>query len=375
MSRVLFYDLAAVNRSVQVSVSEAIDRVVSSGQFILGSETAAFEEEFAQYCEVTHCVGVGNGLDALKIGLLALGIRPGDEVLVPGQTFIATWLAVSEVGAIPVPVDVILATGQIDVEAARVAITDRTTAIVAVHLFGSFSPVDQLGELARSAGIALVEDAAQAHGATWDGHKPGTGSAFAAYSFYPAKNLGAYGDGGAIVTDDPSLAATARKLRNYGSARKYDHDALGFNSRLDEIQAAILRAKLPHLDDWNRRRRELVHRYCDLLAGCDEISLPTVNSARELPACHIMPIRVADRAILGDAFARNEIDYSIHYPVSPGDSPAYRNAGIAQVELPNSRIWARDEISLPLTQTMTTQEQDRVVDVLSLHFGRARFPC
>ncbi len=363
MSKVSFYDLNAVNRSVGATVRAAVERVISSGQFVLGVETATFEDEFARYCGVAHCVGVGNGLDALKIGLLAVGVMPGDEVLVPGQTFIATWLAVSEIGAIPVPVDVTLATGQIDADAVRAAITDRTTAIIAVHLFGSFSPVDELAELAQSARIAFIEDAAQAHGATWNGRKPGTHSDFAAYSFYPAKNLGAYGDGGAIVTNDTALASAARKLRNYGSVHKYEHEELGYNSRLDEIQAAVLRAKLPHLDSWNSRRSELVNRYRNLLSDCAGITFTKIDP-RERPAFHLMPIRVADRALVGRMLAENNVEYSIHYPIAPADSKAYRSAGLGSAELPNSRAWAAEELSLPLTPTMSDQEQDMVIDVL-----------
>jgi dTDP-4-amino-4,6-dideoxygalactose transaminase len=252
--KVPFLDLKSINGERREALLEALARVVDSGRYILGAETEAFEREFADYCGVKHCVGVGNGLDALELMLRAYGVGPGDEVIVPANTFIATWLAVTGVGATPVPVDPAQSTFNVDPQRVERAVSARTRAIIAVHLYGYPAPMNELREIAQRRGVRLLEDAAQAHGARYHGRRAGALGDAAGFSFYPAKNLGALGDAGAVTTDDDVLAAALRKLRNYGSGEKYVHEVAGVNSRLDEIQAAILRVKLRGLDADNARR-------------------------------------------------------------------------------------------------------------------------
>lgn len=358
-----FYDLAAVHQAIRHEIDAAVARVISSGHFVLGPEVEAFEREFAQYCGVEHGVGVGNGLDALRLALTALGIGAGDEVVVPGQTFIATWLAVTATGATPVPADVCEASGQLDPDAVQAALSSRTAAVIAVHLFGSMAPMSQLRVICSRAGIALVEDAAQAHGAMLDGARSGNWSDVAAFSFYPGKNLGALGDGGMAVTRRADIADRMRMLRNYGSRRKYEHDVMGTNSRLDEIQAAVLRAKLPYLDRWNSRRRTLARGYESKLSGVPGVQL-TEDVPGSVSAVHLFPVRVAHRARIVAALERNGIEAGIHYPVSPADTPAYRELAGACL-LPNSQRWAREEISLPIGPAMDDDSVERVVAALT----------
>ena len=272
-----FLNLLEVNSRFENEIAEAVERVVKSGWYLLSTECEGFEQEFASFCEANHCVGVANGLDALTLCLRALDIGPGDEVIVPSNTFIATWLAVSNVGATPVPVEPDVATFNMDPERVEVAITSRTRAIIPVHLYGQPADLDPILEIARRHGLRVIEDAAQSHGARYRGKRIGAHGDAVCWSFYPGKNLGALGDGGAVTTDDPVIAARLKMLRNYGSHVKYHHEVLGVNSRLDEIQAAILRVKLPVLDADNHHRGRIAQAYNEGLRGL-ELKWPAVPS-------------------------------------------------------------------------------------------------
>jgi dTDP-4-amino-4,6-dideoxygalactose transaminase len=276
MSGIPFLDLRAINLRQRDAYVVALERVLNSGRLILGEETAAFEEEFAAWCGAKHCIGVANGLEALHLVLRAWGIGPGDEVLVPSHTYIATWLAVTHCGAKPVPVEPDPGTYNLDASRLADAVTPRTKAIIAVHLYGQTAEMDGVMAVARAHGLKVLEDAAQAHGATYANRRAGTLGDAAGFSFYPGKNLGALGDGGAITTSDPQLAQQLRTLRNYGSRIKYHNEVVGWNSRLDELQAAFLRAKLPLLDADNAQRAALVERYQAGLADVPQLVLRTV---------------------------------------------------------------------------------------------------
>ncbi|HKR64756.1 MAG TPA: DegT/DnrJ/EryC1/StrS family aminotransferase, partial [Thermoanaerobaculia bacterium] len=271
MTAVPFLDLAAAYDELRDELDAAALRVLHSGWYILGPEVEAFEHEFASYCGARHCVGVGNGLDALQLMLTAAGIGAGDEVIVPANTYIATWLAVSRAGATPVPVEPDAATHNLDPAGVEAAITARTKAILAVHLYGQPADMTSLSAIAKRHALLLFEDAAQAHGATWHGARAGSLADAAAFSFYPGKNLGALGDAGAVTTNDAALADRVRLLRNYGSRVKYEHEVQGGNSRLDAVQAALLRVKLKRLDEWNDRRRVIARRYSSELANCPHV--------------------------------------------------------------------------------------------------------
>ena len=351
--RVPFLDLAAPHAEIARELGEAFQTVVRSGRFILGPELEKFEAEFAAYCEARHCAGTSNGLDALHLILRAAGIGPGDEVLVPSNTFIATWLAVSYAGATPVPVEPSPETFNIDPRAAEAAITPRTRALIAVHLYGRPAEMAPLGRIASRHGLLLVEDAAQAHGARSDGRRAGGISDIAAFSFYPAKNLGALGDAGAVVTNDAQLADRVRRLRNYGSARRYHHDDQGFNARLDELQAAILRVKLLRLDAWNQRRREAANRYLRLLPA-DRLDLPPVDVGCE-SAWHLFVVRSRDRDRLQAALQAKGVETLIHYPIPPHLSGAYREQ-FARARLPIAEALAAEVLSLPMGPTLTSEQ-------------------
>ena len=327
-----FLDLAAATAEVRAELDEAIARVLSRGWFIGGEEVDAFEAEFAAYVGTEHCVGVGNGLDALTLALRAAGISDGDEVIVPSNTFIATWLAVSQVGAVPVPVEPTADSFNIDPALVEEAITDRTRAIVPVHLYGLPADMPRLKIIARRHGLFLLEDAAQAHGAAIGGARAGTFGDAAAWSFYPGKNLGALGDAGAVTTDDADLAHQLRLLRNYGSTTKYVHEIAGVNSRLDDLQAAALRVKLHHLDEWNGRRAKVASSYLDELA-CDGLSLPSVPAGYE-SSWHLFAVRTEDRDHLCRSLSSRGIQTQIHYPVPPHQQDAYRHGAVADYTLP-----------------------------------------
>lgn len=356
-------DLSSLHRELREELDAAWSRVLDRGSFVLGAECTQFEHEFAAYCEVAEAVGVGNGLDALRLSLAALGVGPGDEVIVPGHTFIATWLAVDAVGATPVAVDVLPDAPQLDPAAVLAAVTPRTAAIVAVHLYGSPAPMRQLRDLADRHGLALVEDAAQAHGARLEGRRAGGLGDIAAFSFYPGKNLGALGDGGAVTTSDPALAARVRSLRNYGSRRKYEHVERGLNSRLDELQAALLRVKLRHLDEGNAQRRSLSARYRSGLAARPDI-VPVAHVHGAEPVDHLFVVRTADRDRLAKELLAAGVETGVHYPTPPHLSPAYA-ASHGDAALPVSERWASQVLSLPIGPTMTVEQVAMVLDAIA----------
>lgn len=355
-----FLDLRATVAELQSELDEAYRRVMASGWFINGSELDAFEREFADYCGVRHCIGVGNGLDALYLILRAYDIGPGDEVIVPAHTFIATWLAVSNCGAKPVSVGVRHDTYNINPEEVAVAITPRTKAILPVHLYGQPADMDPLNALAQEHGLKVIEDAAQAHGARYRGRRVGALGSAAGFSFYPGKNLGAYGDGGAITTNDDMLAGKLRMLRNYGSDRKYHHEIPGVNSRLDELQAAFLRAKLKRLDDWNARRQEIAVRYLDALASLPSLGLPRVEVWAD-PVWHLFVVRHPRRDALQAHLERCGVQTAIHYPIPPADSGAYQG----RVKSDSScQAMAGQLLSLPMGPHMRDADVDHVVQAI-----------
>jgi len=354
MRQVPFLDLAALHATVQEELDAAWRKVMARSQFILGDEVAAFEDEFATYCEAQHCIGVGNGLDAITLILRALGIGPGDEVIVPSMTFIATWLAVSETGATPVPAEPTEGLFNIDPAAVEARVTARTRAILPVHLYGQPAAMEPLARVARRYGLALIEDAAQAHGARHRGRRVGSLGTAAAFSFYPGKNLGALGDGGAVVTSDAALADKIRRLRNYGSTRKYRHEDRGVNSRLDELQAAFLRVKLRHLDPWNAARKASAERYFAALAGRD-LQLPRVDDAVD-PVWHLFAVCSDRRDALRAHLAARGVDTVIHYPVPPHLQGAYRGLGWAEGSLPVAERLSREVLSLPMGPTLDTEQ-------------------
>ena len=355
-SHIPFVDLGRHHGGLASELEAAFRRVLGASSFILGHEVECFEAEFAQYCGAEHCVGVGSGTAALTIMLQAAGIGPGDEVIVPAHTFVATAFAVIQVGATPVCADVDPGTGLLHPAAVQAAIGPRTAALLPVHLYGQVCAMDELRAMADRHGLALFEDAAQAHGATHNGARAGALGRAGAFSFYPSKNLGALGDGGAICTDDSELAATARRLRDLGRNGSQIHTDPGYNERLDGLQAAFLRAKLPHLDGWNAARRELAARYREQLDGRTEL---LVETSATPCIYHVFPVKVSDRDAIARSLAGAGIATGVHYPVALPDQAAL--PGLRGVEAPVARDWAARELSLPIFPEMTTEELDRVV--------------
>lgn len=366
-----FLNLRRVNEAHLAEIESAMRRVLRSGWYILGDECAAFEREFADYCGVRHCIGVANGLDALQLALRGLGIGPGDEVLVPSNTFIATWLAVSQLGAQPVPVDPRADTHNIDPARFDAALTARTKAIIAVHLYGQPAEMDRIVAFAQAHRLKVIEDAAQAHGARWRGRRSGGLGDAAGFSFYPGKNLGALGDGGAITTDDDLLAQRLRQLRNYGSAVKYRHEVAGVNSRLDELQAAVLRVKLPALDADNAARAALARRYFAGLRGL-ALDLPHQTEGAD-SAWHLFVVRVR-----GSAGTRNQVQAAlaergvatlIHYPIACHRQGAYASG--RWPALPVAEALQDQVLSLPISPVHGADEIDRVIAALRACVPRA----
>lgn len=354
-----FLDFAAIHAELRPELDAAYQRVVDSNHLILGSEVEHFEREFADYCEAEHAIGVGNGLDALFLVLKAMGIGAGDEVIVPSNTYIASWLAVSYAGATPVPVEPDNATYNLDPARIEAAITPRTRAVMPVHLYGQPADMDPIMEVARRHGLKVIEDAAQAHGARYRGRRVGTLGDAAGFSFYPGKNLGALGDGGAIVTNDGALAQRLRMLRNYGSSVKYHNELKGYNSRLDELHAAFLRAKLKGLDAGNARRREIAARYLAGLADSGLV-LPFVPDWAE-PVWHLFVVRSAARQELQAELGERGVGTMIHYPIPPHRQPAYAELGLAEGSLPVAEAIHREVLSLPMWPQMRTEQVERVI--------------
>jgi dTDP-3-amino-3,4,6-trideoxy-alpha-D-glucose transaminase len=366
--RIPFLDLTPPPEQA-AELEAALTRVARSGRYLLGPELEAFEHEFAAFAGTAHCVAVGSGLDALRLALQARGIGAGDEVLVPGQTFIATWLAVSATGATPVPVDVDPRTHLIDVDQAAAAVGPRTAAIVAVDLYGHPAAHDGLRALAERHGLWLLDDAAQAHGAMLHDRPVGVWADAAAWSFYPGKNLGALGDGGAVTTDDAVLAQRLRRLRNYGSDRKYLHVEVGVNSRLDELQAAVLRVKLRHFDAASARRHAVALRYRSLLADAP-VELPAVATGA-LPSWHLFVVRSGERDALREHLSAAGVETLIHYPLPPHRQPAYAGTAAASAHLPAADRAAAEVLSLPMGPHLDDRAVDVVVDALHAFGARA----
>jgi dTDP-4-amino-4,6-dideoxygalactose transaminase len=361
--RVAFLELKPGYEELRADFDAAYQRVMDSGWYLLGRELEQLEIEFASYCEAAHCVGVGNGLDALHLILRAYGIGAGDEVIVPSNTFIATWLAVTSAGATPVPVEPDRETFNIDPARIERAITRKTRAIIPVHLYGQPADMDRILDLARVHRLRVIEDNAQAQGARYKGRRTGSLGDAAAVSFYPGKNLGAFGDAGAVTTSDPELAQRVRKLRNYGSKVKYDHECQGYNSRVDELQAAFLRVKLGKLDEWNERRRVIAGRYLGDLSGIPGLKLPHVPEWAQ-PVWHLFAVRSKKRDELQSALTEAGIGTLIHYPIPPHLSGAYAASGWSSGDFPIAEEIAKMELSLPMGPHLSQGGQEITVQAV-----------
>jgi len=362
MANVPLVDLKAQLPAIEGEVREGWDDVLKNTAFILGKRVADFEAEFATFCEVSHSVGVGNGTDALEIAMRALGIGPGDEAIVPTNTFIATALAVSRAGATPVLVDVDEDYQLIDPKAVEAAITPKTKAIVPVHLFGQIAPMDPILALAKKHDLKVLEDLAQSQGARQNGKRAGAFGVVGGTSFYPGKNIGAFGDGGAVVTDSDEVNTKLRALRNYGSDVKYHHPEQGFNSRLDPLQAVVLSAKLKRLEKWNGMRRAAAARYDAMLEGVDCI-LPKTMEGNE-HVWHLYVVRVQNRDGVLKKLHEAGIGAGIHYPVPVHLQGAYADLGHSEGAFPVAEKVAKEILSLPLFPEITEAQQQQVVDAL-----------
>lgn len=357
-----FLDLKAPHDELRAVLRTAFDRVLDSGWYILGNEVKQFEQEFAAYCEAAHCIGVGNGLDALHLILRAYGIGIGDEVIVPANTYIATWLAASYAGATPIPVEPDERTYNIDPALIETAVTPRTKAIIAVHLYGQPADMDAINTVAKKHNLKVIEDAAQAHGARYKGKRVGTLGDAAGFSFYPGKNLGAIGDGGAVTTNDPELADRVRMLGNYGSHVKYQNEAKGFNSRLDELQAAFLREKLKRLDGWNERRKAIAAEYLSVHSS-GKIGFPYVLEWAE-PVWHLFVIRNQQRDQLQKKLSEAGIGTMIHYPIPPHLQGAYAELGFSSGAFPITERIHREVLSLPMGPHLNKLQLQSVIDAV-----------
>lgn len=362
-----YLDLVRENLTVKAEMQAAFDKVITAGSYVLANEVAAFEQEFAAYCDTPFTRGVASGLDALSLILEAMAIGEGDEVIVPANSFVATALAVSRTGARPVLCDIHEATYNLDPAQLPSHITPKTKAVIITHLYGQPCDMDTIGHITRSHGLALIEDAAQAHGATYKGRKCGGLGDAAAFSFYPTKNLGAVGDGGAVTSADEALITKISLLRNYGSQRKYYHEELGHNSRLDELQAALLRIKLKHLADWLAIRREIAQRY---LTGIKNplIRLPHVASFAD-HAWHVFVVRVTNRPHFLTYLTENEVGYNIHYPVPIHRQQCYTHLAYGDNAFPVTEKISEQIVSIPLHPFLTDEEINRIIKVLNHYNG------
>lgn len=358
-----FLDMKSVYAELKPELDEAYARVMESGWYVLGKEVEAFEAEYAAFCGTRHCIGVGNGLEALELVLRAWNVGAGDEVIVPSNTYIATWLAVTAVGAKVVPVEPVPGGPNIDPERLAAAITPRTRAIMPVHLYGEPADLDAIMALAAGHGLKVVEDVAQAQGAKVRGRRAGSLGQAGAHSFFPTKNIGAFGDGGAVTTDDAAVAGRLRALRNYGSKVKYVNIERGFNSRLDELQAAFLRVKLRHLDRWNEQRRAVAARYDDKLAGIPGLGLPRAPQWAE-PVWHLYVVRTPRRAELIKALDKVGIGSLIHYPIPPHLQEAYADLPLPRGSFPLAETLADTVLSLPMGPHMKAETVDEVAKAI-----------
>ncbi len=355
-----FLDLKAPHIELERDITEASNRVIQSGYYIMGPELEKFETAYAAYTNAKHAIGVADGLDALHLSLLAMGIGAGDEVIVPSNTYIATWLAVTQCGATPVPVEPNEDTFNIDPAKIEAAITPKTRCILPVHLYGQPADMAPILEIAQKHGLRVLEDGAQGHGASYKGQRLGAHGDAVAWSFYPGKNLGALGDGGAVTTNDPDIADRLRVLRNYGSRIKYKNEVIGYNSRLDPIQAAILDVKLKHLDEWNNRRRNIARYYLDNLKA-PGLRLPVVRQGFE-PVWHLFVVRHDQRPELQEQLAKAGVGTLIHYPIAPHRQEAYANSPMAKLQLPIAEKMAETVLSLPIGPHLSMEEAAYVVE-------------
>jgi len=363
-------DLKTQYQNIKPEIDGAIRRVIDNTSFIMGKEVAQFEEAFAEFCGAKYAVGVSSGTGALFLALLAHGIGPGDEVITTPFTFFATGESISQVGARPIFVDIDPVTYNIDPDLIEAAITPHTKAIMPVHLYGQPADMDRINEIARKHDLVVIEDAAQAHGSRYNGQRAGVLGDSACFSFYPSKNLGCYGDGGAVVTNDPEVAERVAKLRNHGRMTKYEHDELGYGHRLDGMQAAILGAKLPHLDDWNAGRRDRAARYAELLADLP-VTAPQHLPSTE-PVYHCYTIRLDegyDRDAVVQQLKDAGVGVGVHYPIPLHLQPAYRFLELETGSFPVSEKASREVLSLPIYAELTDEQQDYVVEKLREALG------
>jgi dTDP-4-amino-4,6-dideoxygalactose transaminase len=369
--KIPFLNLHSAYLELKDEFDAAYHRVMESGWYLLGSELEAFESEFADYCGARHCIGVANGLDALHLVVRAYGIGPGDEVIVPSNTFIATWLAVSYAGAIPVAVEPDPLTHNLNPDLIEAAITPRTKAIMPVHLYGQPADMDPILKIAERHGLKMIEDSAQAQGARYKGRRTGSLGDAAGHSFYPGKNLGAFADAGAVTTNDSDLAEQVRRLRNYGSKQKYHYDALGINSRMDELQAAFLRVKLRKLDDWNARRCNIAGRYLNRLSGSSSevfsasgFELLPIVPEWASPVWHLFAIRHPRRDDLQKRLAEQGIQTIIHYPIPPHLSGAFSSFGSQTGSFPVAEALASTVLSLPIGPHLAEEDAEKICQAL-----------
>jgi dTDP-4-amino-4,6-dideoxygalactose transaminase len=373
--KVPFVDLTWQNQPLQTEISQAIQTVIERGDFVLGQTLADFETAFAQACGVEYAVGVASGTAAIALGLQAYGIGAGDEVLVPANTFVATLMGVIQAGAKPILVDCCLDTALIDLSAAAQGITPNTRAILPVHLYGQMVSPQQLQDFARTHNLIIFEDAAQAHLASREGYRAGSVGVAAGFSFYPSKNLGAFGNGGMLVTNDAEITKKARSLRNYGAPSKYFHTDIGTNSRLDSIQAAILNIKLPHLQSWNQARHRAAKQYDRLLAPlADKGILPILDETEIGHVYHLYVIRLldncpVDRQQLQEELTAVGIQTGIHYPIPCHLQPAYQYLGYQKGDFPNSEILCEEILSLPMYPGISEEQVENVVEQITLIIG------
>lgn len=364
---VAFLDLGAIHRPLKAQILEDVAALLDSGAFTNGPQVGAFERAFAAYCGRDDCVGVANGTEAIRLALVALGISPGAEVIVPANTFIATFEAVLQAGGIPVPADVSESDYNVDPRAAEEMVTERTEFLLPVHLYGQVADMAALEQVAQRAGARIVEDACQAHGAVRDGRRAGGVGAAAAFSFYPGKNLGAIGDAGAIVLDDPAVAAELRALREHGQHEKYRHARQGCTARLDTVQALVLLHKLPHLDEWNRSRGRAAAFYGEALAGVGDLVLPPVPPDSR-PVWHLYAVRTGRRDALADHLRRHGIGVGVHYPEPPHLAPANASLGYGPGDFPVTERLAAEVLSLPMYPGMTEEQLQTVVEAVAGYF-------
>lgn len=366
--QVPFYDLSRQHDRVQADLEQAFQSVLRGNSFILGQEVAVFEQTFAKAMGVSNAVATSSGLDALKMGLLAMGVGSGHRVVVPAHTFIATWLAVSTVGAEPVPVDVEAETGNLSLDALEKLNGQTVDALIPVHLYGRPAPMKALMSWAQANEVPVLEDAAQAHGAVYRGRPVGSFGRAAAFSFYPAKNLGALGDAGLLLSQDKGLIEQVQSMRNYGGVEKYEHEQQGFNARMDGLQAAFLHAKLPYLSKWNKERQQLASMYLEELDGLPALKLPAKPQQGDEVVWHLFVVRTKERDALRHFLNEKGIGTGLHYPKPPHLQAAYRDLGYGPGSFPVAEAWAAEGLSLPLFPGMQEAEQAYVIEQVKAFF-------